>query len=293
MRIRWLGWAGVEIEAEGATLAIDPLGDVDATFAPLGERARDGVVPDVVAPESGAVAGLVTHLHRDHADAAALTAALAPDAAVLEPLGSEPNERSLGLAQADAELQRAGIERRPMRAWEEVEAGPFRLTALPAVDGLGDPQVSWLVEAGGMRALHLGDTMFHAYWWPIVRRHGPIDVVLAPINGAVVDFPHLQPPSPLAAAMEPEQAALAGELLRARSVVPIHYGGYDVEPWYRPVADPIERFEAAAAGRPYEARVLDPGAELEVSPEGLGAATALEAGTPALAPGHAEARARP
>ena len=62
-----------------------------------------------------------------------------------------------------------------------------------------------------------------------------------------MDFPHLQPPSPLAAAMEPEQAALAGELLRARTVVPIHFDGFAVEPWYRPVPTPPERFAAAAA----------------------------------------------
>ena len=66
----------------------------------------------------------------------------------------------------------------------------------------------------------------------MARRHGPFDVVFAPINGAVVDFPHLQPPSPLAATMEPEQAALAGELLGARTVVPMHYDGFAIDPWY-------------------------------------------------------------
>jgi L-ascorbate metabolism protein UlaG (beta-lactamase superfamily) len=97
----------------------------------------------------------------------------------------------------------------------------------------------------------------------MVQRHGPFDVVLAPINGAVTDFPNLQPPSPLAAAMEPEQAALAGELLRAGTLVPIHYGGFDADPWYRPVEDARERFEAAASDRTYEARVLDPGESFE------------------------------
>ena len=73
MRIRWLGWAGVEIEAEGARVVVDPLADAGAVFAPFGERAEGRPLPEVVAPEPGAVAGLVTHLHRDHADAAALT----------------------------------------------------------------------------------------------------------------------------------------------------------------------------------------------------------------------------
>jgi L-ascorbate metabolism protein UlaG (beta-lactamase superfamily) len=176
----------------------------------------------VVAPHAQrtAVAGLVSHLHRDHADADALAGALADDAWVHEPAWPAGSDvENLGLAQANAELERATPSRRAAEVWERVEVGPFVLTSLPAVDGLGDPQVSWLVEADGQRILHLGDTIFHGYWWRMARRHGPFDVVFAPINGAVVDFPHLQPPSPLAATMEPEQAAVAAELLGARAVV--------------------------------------------------------------------------
>jgi L-ascorbate metabolism protein UlaG (beta-lactamase superfamily) len=54
-------------------------------------------------------------------------------------------------------------------------------------------------------------------------------------------------------------SALVGELLGARTVVPIHYGGFGIDPFYRPVADPSARFEQAAAGRPYVTRVLEPG----------------------------------
>jgi L-ascorbate metabolism protein UlaG (beta-lactamase superfamily) len=270
MRIRLLGWAGVEIEADGVTVVIDSLADPGATFAPLGEAADRVRLPSVVAPdtEGEAVAGLVTHLHRDHTDAGALAGALGPDAAVHEPAWpGGADVENLGLAQANAELARAKLQRRAVESWDRVEVGPFVLTALPAVDGLGDPQVSWLVEADGRRALHLGDTLFHGYWWRIVRRHGPLDVVFAPINGAAVDFPHLQPPSPLAAAMEPEQAALAGELLGAGAVVPMHYDGFEVEPFYRPVSDAAERFTAAAAEHEFDARVLELGESFEARPE--------------------------
>ena len=154
--------------------------------------------------------------------------------------------------------------RRQVEIWEGAEAGPFTITALPAVDGLGDPQVSWLVEADGQRILHLGDTIFHGYWWRMARRHGPFDLVLAPINGASVNFPHLQPPSPLAATLEPEQAALTGELLAARAA--------DPDPLRRlrdrPLV-PAGRRSRAAGSRPrlrsapYEARMLEPGESFE------------------------------
>ena len=266
MWVRWLGWAGVEIEAEGATVVIDPLADPGATFAALGERAAEVELPAVVAPEAEgtAVAGLVSHLHRDHTDADALAAALVADAAVHEPAwpGGEDFE-NLALAQANSELDQAGLRRQPAEIWQSFEVGPFTLTALPAVDGLGDPQVSWVVEADGQRVLHLGDTIFHGYWWRMAQRHGPFDVVLAPINGARVNFPHLQPPSPLSAAMEPEQAAIAAEALGAGTVIPMHYGGFEVDPFYLPVQDPLARFEAATGERPYETRVLEPGDSFE------------------------------
>src|SRR4051812_21594926 len=220
MRVRWLGWAGVELETDGATVVVDPLVDAAGTFAALGDAAGQGGRPSVYAPASGrAVVGLVSHLHRDHTDAGALTAALEAGATVHHPAAFEPDGNQ-ALAQAEHELTSAALPRRAVATWETVTAGPFTCTALPAVDGLGDPQVAWLVEAGGQRVLHLGDTVFHGGWWQMVRRAGPFDVVFAPINGAVVDFPHQQPASPLAATMEPEQAAVAGELLDAATVVP-------------------------------------------------------------------------
>jgi L-ascorbate metabolism protein UlaG (beta-lactamase superfamily) len=246
MQIRWLGWAGVEIEAHGQRVVVDPLHDPLAVFAWLGEQADTIPLPEVVVSQPGAIAGLLTHLHRDHADAEALSTGLASGAPLYEPrdYGGEGLER-LGILQADQELTAAGLNRRQTRAWATVEAGPFALTALPAVDGCGDPQVSWLIEADGKRILHLGDTMWHGWWWRITDRYVPPDVVLAPINGPRLNLPHRQPPSALPAAMNPEQAALAAELLQANRLIPIHYDGYENPGLYEPVRDPLSRLTAA------------------------------------------------
>ena len=261
MRIRFLGWAGVEVEAQGEHLVVDPLEDAGAVFAWLGDRAADIPLPDVVAPAPGAAAGLVTHLHRDHADAAALAAALASNAGVYEPEGYGGAEvEQLALAQADHELASAGLTRRPLAAWSTAAAGPFTITALPAVDGTGDPQVSWLIEADGKRVLHLGDTMFHGWWWRIAERYGRPDVVLAPINGPRVAFPHRRPVSPLSIAMEPEQAALAADLLQAPQLVPIHYGAYEADGVYEPCPDPVERLSCATS----RVTILDAGDGFDV-----------------------------
>jgi L-ascorbate metabolism protein UlaG (beta-lactamase superfamily) len=266
MRLTWLGWAGAELQTKDATVVIDPLDDAGAVFAPLGERAAGTPLPQVVAPSAGrAVAGMVTHLHRDHADAAALVSALAPGAPVLEPAaGGGDALENLALAQAEHELAEAGLQRKRLGPWEATTAGPFTLTALPAADGVGDPQVAWLVEADGVRVLHLGDTMFHGYWWRMVRRHGPFDVVLVPVNGAVVGFPHRIPASPLPVALDPAQAAIAADILGARLAVPIHAEGYEVDGVYQPVPDAARRFAAAAAERDVPVRILAAGESIEV-----------------------------
>jgi L-ascorbate metabolism protein UlaG (beta-lactamase superfamily) len=100
MQITWLGWAGVEIAAQGERVVIDPLADPRAVFAWLGERADAVLLPEVVAPRPGAIAGLVTHLHRDHADADALTAGDATRLATLRRVQSRATRAQHGLEAA-------------------------------------------------------------------------------------------------------------------------------------------------------------------------------------------------
>src|SRR3954447_21493489 len=270
MEITWLGWAGVEIEAaSGETVVIDALEDATAVFAPFGDRA--GGAPEVVPPRDGtAVAGLITHLHRDHADATALTQALTPGAPVLEPPapGGDDHE-NLFLLQADHELARSGLERRRLEPWERTDVRPFTITALPAVDGLGEPQVSWCVEADGDRVAHLGVTVDHGFWWRISRRIGPIDAACVPVNGAVISFPHRQPPSPFSAALDPEHAAVAAEILGSRLAIPMHAEGYEIAGVYEPVPDAVERFVAAARQRGIDARAPGLGAAIELATAGV------------------------
>src|SRR4051794_27030732 len=110
MELRWLGWAGDELTCGESTLVIDPLEDQSAVVAWCGP---DGTrnVPEMVPPQAGkAVAGLLTHLHRDYADAAALTTAFAPGAHVFEPEAGGGDEfENLALAQAEHELAAAGL----------------------------------------------------------------------------------------------------------------------------------------------------------------------------------------
>lgn len=239
MRLRRLGWASAELEHAGRTLVIDLIEDTSPLHS-------DEKFPAASRPGE-TVAALVTHLHTDHADPVAIRRALAPGAPVYRPEPvTGPDDDLKWTCEAEASFREHGIAAEVVRPWEERSAGPFRIGAGPCLDGLGDPQLSWVVACDGLRVFHGGDTVFHGHWWSIARRFGPVDIAFVPINGAVVELPHLQPPSPFNAVMLPEEAAVAAHILGARIAVPIHYGTLDKPPIYTETPRAVERFEKRA-----------------------------------------------
>jgi L-ascorbate metabolism protein UlaG (beta-lactamase superfamily) len=263
MRLRRLGWAGIELEAGGESLVVDHVLDVGI----LGHFLSDE--PDaLVTPEPARASGaLVTHLHLDHADAAAADAALAPGAPVLTPTPhrqpSALDEAGTGEAQrALAALPRPLVECQP---GDTHTVGPFTITAATASDGFGAPQVSWVVEADGRRVLHGGDTLWHGGWWEIALAHGPIDVACLPGNGAEVSYPQWQPPALVPAVMRPTETVEAALALSAGTLVPIHYSAtFDHPDFYRPVPDAAEQIRAHAAARGVPVAWLEPGEWVEL-----------------------------
>lgn len=260
MKITRLGWAGVELEADsGETAVIDLLQDTSGMAAFMGEP--HGPLPGPTRP-GDAVLALVTHLHEDHTDAAAIAAALVPDGSGLllrpAPEGGEFLEVA-ALQAAEDRLAELGVAQRHVAPWETVTVGPFTATAIPAVDGFGDPQVSWVVEADGVRIFHGGDSLYHGWWWRARMRTGDIDYAFLPINAPVVSLPHRQPASPHGAVMDGDQAAAAAQLLGAREVVPIHYDTINNPPVYTQTDEPLAAFLRAAEARGVSARAVEAG----------------------------------
>lgn len=258
MRIRSLGWAGLEIWAQGVSLVIDHVVHTPILNAAL----PDGTLRQ---PSQSAAAALVTHLHSDHTDVAAIEAAVGPTGLVLRPAPFHGTaEEGVWTAGPERDLSASALQVRVVAEWERIELAPFTITAVPAVDGLGDPQVSWVVEADGQRIFHGGDTTFHGYWWLIARRTGPIDVAVLPINGAAVELPHMQPASPLPAVLTPEQAAHAAAILGAKTLLPMHFG-IDEPPLYVEQDDALNRLEIAAAHLPLRVLAPAPGQMYDVA----------------------------
>jgi L-ascorbate metabolism protein UlaG (beta-lactamase superfamily) len=240
LRVTRLTWAGIRLVAGETTLF------ADATVDP----SEPGSAPlQASTPERHA---LVTHFHSDHCQ---------PEA--LKPVF---NARSRLVCDRDTALRLGDREvpLLPVALYQPEFLSPrtadFVVFAVPASDGLGSPQVSWVIDGGGRRVFHAGDTQVHGHFWNIGRAYGPFDVAFLPINGFRQTLGRTtRVPAPMS--LTPEQAVEVAQVIGARRVVPIHYGGGSQG--YAEVQDAIGVFVKAAKAAGLAHTVLAPGATLD------------------------------
>jgi L-ascorbate metabolism protein UlaG (beta-lactamase superfamily) len=241
LRARRLAWAGIQLQLATGSLFIDPLINKDV----WGDALKDPLIP--VAGASGDRFVLITHRHPDHCDPEAIRQGLGDS-------GTLVYASQTGIPNVPGVKMRAGA------LYEPLILGDFTATAVPAVDGYGDPQVSWVVTAGERRVIHCGDTLWHGAWWHIGRQYGPFDAAFLPINGA--KFSWRKPFTDVPAVMTAEQAVAAAVVLGARTIVPIHYGVVGAEGYAEdPHAE--EGLRSFARSRGVEIQILRPGAWVE------------------------------
>jgi L-ascorbate metabolism protein UlaG (beta-lactamase superfamily) len=242
LQMERLTWAGVKLQMDDTTVFIDAVGtDLWDGNAP------EGLVE--VTADTGRRYALVTHTHNDHFDLATLREVLGERGYVIchESMASHLASRGLRVI--------------PVQSYVPVSRGGFIFMAVPAQDGFGSEQVSWIVSAGEKRIIHAGDTLWHGQWSMIGAQYGPFDVAFLPINGAIVSG---DPKSEISAVMTPEQAVDAAIQLRAQTLVPIHYGLND-PPHYVEVENALQKTLAHAKRRGVRAQHLKPGQNLKIS----------------------------
>lgn len=238
LRVQKLAWAGVRLQLADSTLFIDPLINRNVWESAL----ADSLIP--VDVERGDRFALVTHRHPDHFDPLAVRKIVGDSGVLVCDSDVAPFAAGQGF-----KVRQAGL-------YEPVLLGDFTATAVPAMDGYGDPQVSWVVSAGGKRILHCGDTLWHGFWWRIGRQFGPLDAAFLPINGA--RFEWRKPWSDVSAVMNPEQAVAAAVVTGADLIVPIHYGVTGAE-GYREIPNCEQTLREVAKVRGVRVQVLRAG----------------------------------
>lgn len=239
LAVERLTWAGVKMTYNDTTVLIDAVGsDLWDGDAP------GGLVP--VTADTRRRYALITHAHNDHFDHATLEDVLGDRGYVIchESIATYVASRGLRVI--------------PVRDFEPVERGGFLFTAVPAEDGFGDTQVSWIITVDAKRFIHGGDTLWHGKWGLIGKQYGPFDAAFLPINGARMQT---EPATDTSAVMDPAQAVDAALLLRAERLVPIHYGSND-PPYYVEVNDPLGTLRSVADAKGVEVEHLAPGATL-------------------------------
>jgi len=236
LRIERLTWAGIKLVAGDTTVLVDAIGtDIWNGNAP------GGLIP--VTADTSRRYALVTHAHNDHLDVSTLKNVLGERGYVIVHESIATNLASRGLQVIPAKL------------YEPVQRGGFVFTAVPAEDGFGAEQVSWIIRRGDRQYLHAGDTLWHGQWGSIGNAYGPFDAVFLPINAARLQM-NPMPETP--GTMGPVQAVDAAILLRAERLVPIHYGNDD-PPFYVETDDPLGKVFTAAQKRELPVVNLLPG----------------------------------
>jgi L-ascorbate metabolism protein UlaG (beta-lactamase superfamily) len=222
MNIRFLGHACFTLEADGTTVLIDPFltGNPKAT---------------VSAGEVEANAILLTHGHPDHyGDVVDIAKRTGATVVAITELTHELAE-DLG---EDHQVLDPNMGGTVELDWGSVRVVPAWHTSTTPKGTYNTP-AGLVIELGGQRVYHLGDTCLFSDL-QLVKRRGRLDVAILPIGGHYT--------------MDRFDAVVAAEWVGADTVIPCHYGTFP------PIETDAQAFRTdvqnAGAG---EVVILEPG----------------------------------
>jgi L-ascorbate metabolism protein UlaG (beta-lactamase superfamily) len=250
--VTFIGHATFLIQAAAANVLIDPVYARRASpFSFAGPRRA--LAPGVPFDDVPAISlVLLSHNHYDHCDLGTLQLLdrrFHPP--VVTPLGNGSLLRSAGVRQVEE-----------IDWWEAASAAPLPITLTPAqhfsARGPFDRnRALWggfLIEAGGVRILHAGDSGYGPHFREIAERLGRIDLALLPI-GAYEPRWFMKDIH-----MNPAEAVQAHLDLGARQSIAMHFGTFQLTPEGidEPVSElatalrergvPAEQFQAVEVG---------------------------------------------
>ncbi len=232
----WLGQSGFLLQWQNHHLLFDPyLSDSLTHKYAATDKPHVRMTERVIAPERFDFIDVVTssHNHTDHLDKETLA-----------PLIRANPKMQLVVPEANRSFvaDRLGVVLeypRGLDANETKRFGVFEISAVPAAhpdlqkDEWGHHKfLGYVVNCGGFRIYHSGDTLLYDGIGPTLGCQ-QIDVALLPING---DFPERR----VAGNLNGREAAMLGQEIGARLVIPCHYEMFEFN-----TASPEELISAA------------------------------------------------
>jgi L-ascorbate metabolism protein UlaG (beta-lactamase superfamily) len=219
LRITWLGHSTMLIESAGLRILTDPVFGARIGPVSFAGPKRFHPVPATIAELPPLDAILVSHDHLDHLCKPSIT-----ELAKLR----VPFITSLGVG---AHLERYGAEQIVELDWSEqhtMRGGELAFSAVPAHHFSGRSLTdrnktlwsSWVIQTSRHKLFFSGDTGLHEGLPSIGERFGPFDVTMLEIgawNPAWGDV-HLGP----------ENALRAFEMLGGGTMLPMHWGTFDL-----------------------------------------------------------------
>jgi N-acyl-phosphatidylethanolamine-hydrolysing phospholipase D len=232
--LTWIGHSTFLVRMDGVTFLTDPMFSERASpFSFAGPRRL--VPPGVPLDALPAVDFVVlSHDHYDHADLESVKELAERGVTFVVPMG-------LG-----EWVRRAGGNAVELDWWQAVELHGVRIQSVPAqhfsgrslMDGGRRLWAGWVVSGPTRRFYHAGDSGYSPDFGTIGERLGPIDLATVPIGAylpaAMMHFVHTTP----------EEALRIGLDVRARRMVAMHFGTFDLAD--EPLSEPPRRFLAEA-----------------------------------------------
>ncbi len=232
--LTWIGHSTFLVRMDGVTFLTDPMFSERAgpvSFAGPRRAVPPGVLLDSL-PRLNFV--LLSHDHYDHADLPTVKQLAQQGVRFVVPLGLGDWIRSAGGKAIELDW------------WQEVAIDGVRIHCVPAQHfsgrTLGNGRrrlwAGWIVSGATRRFYHAGDTGYSADFATIGERFGPIDLATVPIGAyrpqKMMRYVHTTP----------EEALRVGLDVRARQIVAMHFGTFDLAD--EPLDEPPRRFRSEA-----------------------------------------------
>lgn len=230
-RITWFGHSAFLLEIYGMNLLLDPmLGDVPAPHPLLGSSRYNEESPISIEELPQIDAVLFSHDHYDHLDYGSILKLKEKVNTFYVPLG------------VGVHLEEWGIEKRRIREldwWDEIQHDSLKLVFAPSRHfsgrGLSDRSKtlwgSWIIQSSNQNIYFSGDSGYGPHFKEIGEKYGPFDFAMMECGQYNERWRNIH--------LMPEETVTASLDLRAKLMMPIHWGAFTLalHNW----TDPVER----------------------------------------------------